>query len=483
MNDTAVRDIPQRVHLVGVGGIHMSGIARILRARGHDVTGSDLYRSPVTAAVESLGVTVHEGHAAENIDEAQLLVYTSAAHDDNAEIAEARRRGIPTIKRGEMVARLAEGKQVIAIAGTHGKTTTSSLIAFILQRAGLSPTFMAGGMMVDLATSAEPGEGPHFVVEADEYDAAFLNYRPHIALVTNIEPDHIDFYGSFEELQQTFRQFLTQVENNGYIVACLDSPALQACLHPLQAGPSPGRALLPTTVGGDVTNPVHVVSYGLISREADWTAENISQKGIDTSTFMVKFQNKVWGALETHLPGVHNVSNVLGAVAVAEIIGVPRETIAEAVADFHGVRRRFELIGEAPGGITIMDDYAHHPTEVRATLAAARDRFAGRRLVALFQPHTYTRTAYLLEGFRTCFEGCDVLLIADTYAAREQPSAGMDARQLADEIEAPPAGYVGNLEQAAEAAAAVLQPGDVFFTIGAGDVEKVGPMVLELLSK
>ncbi|MFQ5472645.1 MAG: Mur ligase domain-containing protein, partial [Dehalococcoidia bacterium] len=203
MNDTVTGTIPRRVHLVGVGGIHMSGIARILRARGHTVSGSDLVMSPVTASVETLGVTVHEGHAAGNIDAAELVVYTSAASDDNPELAEARQRGIPTIKRGEMVARLAEGKQVIAIAGTHGKTTTTSLVSFMLSRAGLSPTFMTGGQMVDLDTSAEPGDGPHFVVEADEYDAAFLNYHPYIALVTNLEPDHLDFYGSFEELQGT----------------------------------------------------------------------------------------------------------------------------------------------------------------------------------------------------------------------------------------------------------------------------------------
>ena len=482
MNDTAVRAIPQRVHLVGVGGIHMSGIARILRARGHDVTGSDLSLSPVTEAVEALGVTVHEGHEAENLDDAELVVYTSAAHDDNPELEEARRRGIPAIKRGEMVARLAEGKKVIAIAGTHGKTTTSSLVAFILQRAGLSPTFMAGGQMIDLETSAEPGDGPHFVVEADEYDAAFLNYRPYIALVTNVEPDHIDFYGSFDELQETFRRFLSQVENNGYIVACQDSPALAASLPPLQAGPPDGRALLPTTVGGDVTNPVHVVSYGLSSPEADWRADDISYKGIDTSTFMVKFRDKVWGPIDTHLPGAHNASNIVGAIAVADIIGVPREAISKAISEFHGVHRRFELIGEA-GGVTVVDDYAHHPTEIRATLASARARFPDRRLVCLFQPHTYTRTSYLLDEFRTCFEDCDVLMIADTYAAREEPSAGMDARQLADEIESPAAGYTGSVEESAEAAAAVLQPGDVFFTIGAGDVEKAAPIVLELLSR
>ena len=481
MNDTVTGAIPRRVHLVGVGGIHMSGIARILRARGHTVSGSDLVVSPVTATVETLGVTVFEGHAADNIDDAELVVYTSAASDDNPELAEARQRGIPTIKRGEMVARLAEGKKVIAIAGTHGKTTTTSLVSFMLSRAGLSPTFMTGGQMIDLDTSAEPGDGPHFVVEADEYDAAFLNYHPYIALVTNLEPDHLDFYGSFEELKNTFRQFLSQVEDNGFVLACWDSPALQACLPDRQASPPHERTPLSKTVGDEVNNHVHVVSYGL-HPEADWTAEDISVKGVSTSSFMVRYRQEVWGAVVTRLPGVHNVSNIIGAIAIGDLLGIPKETIKDAVSEFHGVERRFQSVGEA-GGVLVMDDYAHHPTEIRATLTAARERFSGRRLVCLFQPHTYTRTSYLLDDFRTCFRDCDVLLVTDTYAAREEPSAGMDAERLADEIKSPKAGYVGNLEQSAEAAATILEPGDVFFTIGAGDVDKAGPRVVEQLSR
>lgn len=465
MNDTAVRDIPQRVHLVGAGGIHMSGIAKILRARGHTVSGSDLHLSPLTERLEGLGVTVHRGHDAGNIDDAGLVVYTSAARDDNPELAEARRRGVATIKRGAMVAKLMEGKQVIAVAGTHGKTTTSSLIAYVLSRCGVSPTYMLGGEAVDLGTNAEPGEGPHFVVEADEFDAAFLNYRPYIALVTNVEPDHLDYYGSFEKLVDTFRQFLSQVENSGYIVACQDSPALQA--------------LLPQTVGDDVTHPVHAVSYGLHS-DAGWTAKNISRKGIDKSSFMVEFCKQEWGAVDTRLPGAHNVSNYLGAIAAGHILGLRAEVVRTALSEFRGVRRRFELVGEV-AGVRVMDDYAHHPTEVRATLAAARERFPGRRIVCLFQPHTYTRTAYLLEGFRTCFRDCDVLLIADTYAAREAPSAGMNAEDLAREIAAPPARYTGGVHDSAAAAATVLRPGDVFFTLGAGDVDRAGPLVLETM--
>ena len=465
MNDTAVRTIPQRVHLVGVGGVHMSGIAQILRARGHTVSGSDLHLSPMTSRLAELGVTVHGGHDPANVDDAELVVYTSAAHDDNPELIEARRRGIATIKRAQMVARVMEGKRVIAVAGSHGKTTTTSLVAYMLWRSGLSPSFMLGGEMLDLGTNAMPGAGEHFVVEADEYDAAFLNYRPYVALVTNVEPDHLDYYGSFQKLAEAFRQFLSQVEDNGYIIACQDSPALQA--------------LFPLTVGDDVTGPVHVVSYGL-SADADWTAENISQKGIDRSSFMVRFRKQGWGVVETQLPGVHNVSNSLGAIAVGHLLGLSPEQIKSAVAEFRGVRRRFELVGEA-AGVRVMDDYAHHPTEVRATLAAARSRFPGRRIVCLFQPHTFTRTAYLLDDFRTCFQDCDLLLIAQTYAAREEPSAGMDAEQLAAEIAQPPARYGGSVEQSAKTAAGLLRPGDVFFTVGAGDVDKAGPLILELL--
>jgi len=462
---TAVEAIPQRVHLVGVGGIHMSGIAQVLRARGHSVSGSDLYLTPLTEKLEAMGVTVSRGHDAANVGEAELVVYTSAAHEDNPEIIEARRRGLPTIKRAQMVARLMEGKRSIAIAGSHGKTTTSSLVAFMLWQAGRSPTFMVGGEMVGLETNAMPGEGPDFVVEADEFDAAFLNYHPDIALVTNVEPDHLDIYGSFERLKDAFRQFLSQTKPNGYIVACRDDPALQAILR--------------ETAGDDVNLPVHVVSYGL-DPSSEWLAEGISSKGVDGYTFVVKCGKQVYATFETRLPGIHNVSNALGAIAVGSILGLPLEAMRRSVAEFRGVKRRFQPVGEA-GGVTVMDDYAHHPTEVRATLAAARDRFPGRRLVCLFQPHTYSRTRYLLDGFRTCFADCDVLLIAETYAAREEPSAGMSAEELAREVRQPRARYAGDLAQSAAAAAALLAPGDVFFTVGAGDVEKVGPMVLEAL--
>jgi len=463
----AVAAIPQRVHLVGVGGIHMSGIAKILRARGHTVSGSDLHLSNLTSELERIGVTVREGHSKEQVGEAQLVVYTSAAQGDNPEIGEARRRGIETIKRAEMVARLMDGKKVIAVAGSHGKTTTSSLVAHILREAGLSPTFMVGGEAADLGSNAAPGDGEYFVVEADEYDRAFLAYRPYVALITNLEPDHLDIYGSFEELQAAFGQFLSQVEDNGTIIACGDSPAL--------------RALLPQTVGDGTFYPVRAVSYGQ-SDDCDWRSTNISHKGIDASSFVVEFRKQVWGRAHTLLPGVHNVVNSLGAIAVGDTLGLDREAILSAVGSFRGVKRRFELVGEA-AGVRIMDSYAHHPSEVKADLAAARIRFPGRRIVCLFQPHTYTRTTYLLDDFRTCFHDCDALFVADTYAAREDPSEGMSAKQLAAEITDPPAQYVGAVSDAAAVVAGQLRKHDVFFTVGAGDVNEAGPMVLEALNR
>jgi UDP-N-acetylmuramate--alanine ligase len=466
--------IPHRVHLIGVGGVPMSGIAQILRHRGHEVSGSDLTLSPLTHKIEGLGVTVHPaGHRTENVGDPDLVVYTSAAHEDNPELIEARRRGIPTIKRAEMVAWLQEGKQVIAVAGAHGKTTTSSLIAYMLWKAGLSPTFMIGGEVRDLATNAMPGEGPHFVVEADEYDRAFLNYHPYIAVVTNIEPDHLDIYGSFEELERAFDQFLAQIDTSGYLVACADSPSVMASL-------SRRQALLPPTVGDDMFYPVHVVSYGHHSPDADWTAENITTKGVDGLSFVVMFRKQSWGKVTTQLSGAHNVANSLAAVAVGEILGLSKEQIVSAIGEFRGASRRFEHVGEA-AGVTVMDDYGHHPTEIEATLSAARGRFPGRRIVVLFQPHTYTRTSYLFSNFITCFRTADAVFIAETYAAREEPSAGMDAQTLAAAILDPKAVFAGSVLESAKVVAEALQPGDVFFTIGAGDVDKAGPEVLRLL--
>ncbi|MGQ9573030.1 MAG: UDP-N-acetylmuramate--L-alanine ligase [Dehalococcoidia bacterium] len=458
------RGIPRRVHLVGIGGIHMSAIAHILLTWGHQVSGSDLRLSPLTERLQAQGATIRQGHAASHLGDAELVVYTAAARPDNPELVEAKRRGLPLLQRAEMIARLMEGRQAIAVAGSHGKTTTTALIAFILQEAGWDPTFLVGGEAIDLGTNARAGHGQHIVVEADEFAGAFLHYHPQVAVVTNIEPDHLDFYGSFQRLTAAFRQFMSQVPADGSLIACADDPTIRDILaHPELEPPIQAR----------------IISYGL-KKNGRFFPQNLSPKGICGYTFLLKYGEEPRVAFETRLAGVHQVNNALAALATASVLGLPQAAVREALARFRGVERRFQFVGEA-AGITIMDDYAHHPTEIRATIAAARHRFPGRRLVCLFQPHTYSRTQYLLDGFRTCFHGVDQLLMAETYAAREEPSAGMSAQELTKAIHSPPASYAGGLEEAPLKVAEVLRPGDVFFTIGAGDIDQVGPKVLELL--
>ncbi len=458
--------IPKRVHLVGVGGAHMSAIARILLARGHQVSGSDLKRSPVIDALQSLGLAAYEGHDAAHVGDAQLVVATSAAHEDNPELAEARRRGIPVLKRAEMVARLMEGRTSVAVAGTHGKTTTTGLVAYMLVRAGLAPTYLVGGDVRDLGSNAAPGEGPHIVVEADEYDSAFLNYRPDIAIVTNIEPDHLEYFGSFERLVDEFAQFMAAVPEGGCLIACVDSAPVAELVASAGAQAHPFRVK-------------RIETYGLRS-SAMWSARALEPNEDGGFDFRVVREETELGLFRTRIPGEHNVSNALAAIIAGVALGLAPDRIRDAVAEYRGVHRRFEIVGEA-AGVTVVDDFAHHPTEVRATVAAARLRFPGRRIVAIFQPHTYTRTRYLLDGFRACFADVDRLFVLETYAARERPDEGLTGRDLAHAISDPVATYVATFEEAAERIAAELRPGDVLMTIGAGDVDRVGPMVLERL--
>jgi UDP-N-acetylmuramate--L-alanine ligase/UDP-N-acetylenolpyruvoylglucosamine reductase len=442
--------------MVGVGGMHLSGIARVLAAWGHSVSGSDLRATPLTDALSAQGVTVLEGHRPEHVGDAELVVTTSAAPDDNPELAEARRRGVPVLKRHDFVAKLLEGRFSIAVAGTHGKTTTSGLVASMLVRAGRSPTYLIGGEVRDLGTNAAPGEGNEIVIEADEFDRALLAYGPDIAIVTNVEPDHLDIYGTFDEYAATFGQFLSQVKQK--LLLCADNEKLRDLL-----------------ASDNLT--ANVETYAL-DHDADWTADTGDLTSEGDQPFTVYYGGAEYGQFEITLAARHNVANALAAVAAGHALGVPLPVINEALRSYRGARRRFELVGEA-AGVTVIDDYAHHPTEVRDNIDAARARFPGRRLAAVFQPHTYSRTKYLLDEFRTCFAGLDELFVLSTYAAREPASAGVDAQALATEIETPAAAFVATFEDAARAALDVLQPGHVFLTMGAGDVDAVGPLVLE----
>ena len=446
------------VHLIGVGGMHMSAIGILLREQGVAVTGSDLRLSPLTERVAALGASVYEGHRAENVGDAKLVVTTAAADEDNPELVEARERGIPVLLRAEMVARLMAGKRVVAVSGSHGKTTTSSLIAYILQQAGRNPMYLLDGESVDLDGHASWGE-EICVVEADEYKRAFHEYTPEIAIITNIEADHLDYYGTAEAYHEAFVEFARKIPTGGRLLWCADDA---------------GAAQVAAALG---TGDLLVEGYGISA--GHWKADDIQQDEEGTS-FTVLRQGAAVGRMRTNLPGEHVVRNTLAATAVAMALGVDFGQIRGAVATFQGARRRFQRVGEA-AGVLVMDDYAHHPTEVRATIAAARGRFAGRRIIGVYQPHTYSRIAYLWDEWLTCWEGLDELIVLETYAAREQPEAGRSAPDLAEAIKNPQTHYAATFEEAAWLAARRARPGDVVFTIGAGDVDTVGPLLLEAL--
>jgi UDP-N-acetylmuramate--alanine ligase len=456
---------PERVHLVGAGGVHMSAIGQLLLARGHTVTGSDLAPSDYTRRLETQGATIYEGHGAGNIGDAQLVVATAAAKQDNPELLAANERGILVILRAEMVQRLIADRDVLAISGSHGKTTTTNLLALMAERGKLDPLVLLGGDSPDLGGNVRHGEGKHAVLEADEYAEAFLQYAPKIALITNVEVDHLDYYGTEERYRSAFAQFASQVVDNGTLIVCADSPGSEALgRERAEAG-------------------AHVERYSIES-DADWRARGLranDRGGLDCT---VELDGRELGKLSLGVPGRHNVANALGALAVVMRAGVDFHRAAAAASDFQGTRRHFERIGEVVRDgkpITIVDDYAHHPTEVRATLAAARQRFGGRRLVAAFQPHTFSRSSYLLEGFRSCFETLGALYLLPTYAARETSEAGIDATALAAEITSPTPTALDSIEDGAKRVAAELQPGDVFLTIGAGSVTDLAPAVLREL--
>ena len=454
-------DITGPVHLVGIGGMHMSAIGQLLRERGVEVSGRDLRASAFTDRLGAMGARVVIGpHEAANVGGAALVVTTAAAADDNPELVEAKRRGIPVVLRAEMVARLMEGKRVVAVAGAHGKTTTSSLIAFILSKAGLKPMYLLGGESIDLGGHAAWGEGDICVVEADEYKRAFHEYSPEIAVITNVEADHLDYYGTAEAYQQAFVEFGRRVKAGGVLLACWDDVGARAVCEAVE------------------DRPIREESYG-IEGTRFWQATDIDRDDRGVS-FALHKAGAPFGRLHVAVPGDHMVRNATAAAAVGLQLGVAFPVIAEAVEAFRGARRRFETIGEA-GGVLIMDDYAHHPTEVRATIKAARARFPERSIIGVYQPHTYTRIAYLWEEWTACWDGLDALVVLETYAAREEPLAGRGANDLAAAIKGVKATYAADFAEAARQAVALARPGDVIFTIGAGDVVEVGPLMLELL--
>ena len=450
------------VHFVGIGGIHMSGLAGILLDDGVAVSGCDIARTPLIDALAIRGATIHRGHHPNHLAGAALVVHTLAVDGRHAEIAAAHAAGIPVIARAQLVARIADGRRALTVAGTHGKTTTATMLTLILQEAGLDPGFVLGGECADLGTHAARGRGAPIVLEADEYGRAFHEYRPAIAVITNIERDHLDYYRNDAALREAFRHYAQTLQPGGTLLVGADSPAALAVAEQI----------------GSERPDVSVQRYGL-EPGADWRGERRGAAEEGAIVALVRDGSPL-GCLRLAVPGEFNVRNAIAATAAALVAGASIQHAAAALARFHGVQRRFQRTGEA-GGVLVMDDYAHHPTAIRATLAAARERFPQRRLLVLFQPHTYSRSSYLLDGFRRCFRGAACVYLTDTYAAREDPVAGLAAADLAAHITDPPARYAGPLEQAAESVSAALRPGDVLFTMGAGPVDAAGPMILERL--
>lgn len=441
----------RHVHFVGVGGIGMSGLAEILRNLEFEVSGSDLREGENTRALVALGVRIDVGHRAENVTAADVVVYSSAINPNNPEIVCAHERGIPVIPRAEMLAELMRVKYGVAIAGSHGKTTTTSLVATVLRAAGLDPTVVVGGRMASFGSNAKLGTGDLLVAEADESDGSFLRLTPTIAVVTNIDPEHLDHYGTLQSLKDAFLAFIEKVPFYGLAVLCLDHPNVQQ--------------LLPRI------NRRHV-TYGL-SQQADYSARDVRIEGIRTTFRAFRYGRDI-GDFCVRLPGLHNVLNTLAAIAVADELEVPFDILREALSSFHGVARRFSVVDE-PCGITLVDDYGHHPAEIRATLAAARRAFSGRVLVA-FQPHRYTRTANLFDDFAQAFNDADEVLLADVYPAGEQPILGADSSHLAEAIKEHghhSVAYMADQALMAARLASSAQPGDVVLTLGAGDINKL----------
>jgi UDP-N-acetylmuramate--alanine ligase len=445
------------IHFVGIGGIGMSGIAELLLNLGYTVSGSDLKASDITERLRSLGGVIHDGHAAEQVSGADVVVISSAVRPDNPEVQAAQRASIPVIPRAEMLAELMRLKYSVAVAGAHGKTTTTSIVAALLASGGLDPTVVIGGKLIGVGTNAVLGRGDFIVAEADESDGSFLRYSPAIAVVTNIDREHLDFYPDLAAIQQVFLEFIDRIPFYGLAVLCLDNEPIQDLIPQIKK---------------------RTATYGM-SPQADFQIRNVVVEGRRTR-FSVFHRRRKLGRFKLNLPGIHNVYNAAAGIVVASELNIPVARIQAALQSLSGVQRRLEVKGEV-NGVTVVDDYGHHPTEIKMTLQAVRDGWPDRRMVVVFQPHRYTRTRALLDDFARAFYQSDALVVLPIYAASEEPIEGVTGRALGEQIIAHGHKQVLIAEGLAAAAAqlkTLLTPGDLLLTLGAGDVWKVGAELL-----
>jgi UDP-N-acetylmuramate--alanine ligase len=461
---TVVSDVPKDhpVHFIGIGGIGMSGIAFMFLHRGYRVTGSDLKTSPITNHLAEAGAEVYEGHRASNVPQGATVIYSSAVSEDNPEFARARALGLPIVKRAEALAWLMRDDVSIAVAGTHGKTTTTSLVTLVLRHAGLDPSAVVGGIVDVLGGNVLCGDGPHFVAEADESDGSLVNFHPTYSIITNIEEEHFGYYSNLQEILDIFARFIGNTLPNGKLIYNLDDPNIRTLVRSCKSRP---------------------LSYSIF-QPADFSAENICLRGF-SSSFDVFYDGVPLGPMELSIPGVHNVSNSLAAVAVATEVGIPLETVRDAISKYRGVRRRFEIKGMVDD-VLVIDDYAHHPTEVMATLRSAREVANGGRLVGVFQPHRYSRTKYFHHRFSNAFTSVDRLILTDVYGANEPAIEGIDGTTILrsvlesgqENVE-----YFPDLHEIPAFLSETVHPGDVVITMGAGNISIVAEELVRRLKE
>jgi UDP-N-acetylmuramate--alanine ligase len=454
------------LHLVGIGGAGISAIARVLLGKGFVVSGSDMHMNELTAVLATAGATIYEGHRAENIAGAEALVISSAVPASNPEVVAARATGLPVLKRADILGHLMADTIGIAVAGSHGKTTTTGMIAQVMLAAGLDPTVIMGGTLPSLGSNGRSGSGDYFVIEADEYDHMFLGLKPEVAVITNIEHDHPDLFPTAADYAAAFRAFTALLPDGGRLIACADDPGVRALLSDL---PLAG---------------VEITTYGLAKAgsRADFVAQDCRPNPLGGMDFIVEEHGQLIGLARLRVPGEHNVRNALAAIIVGLDLGVDFSVIRQGLAEFGGMGRRFQILGEA-GRVTVIDDYAHHPTEIQATLAAARQRFPGRRLWAVWQPHTYSRTRLLREQFARSFDQADRVVALDIYRSRERDTLGMDTAVVVEAMNHPDAIHIPDRRAAADYLLDRVRPDDVIITLGAGDGDQVGQWVLAGLRK
>ena len=448
----------KHIHFIGIGGAGLSAIARLLLEMGYQVSGSDRILSPLAQELSIAGIQVFEGHHAENITGSDLIVRSSAVPDDNPEVIAARAADIPVLKRSEFLAQLLEGKTEIAIAGTHGKTTTTAMTAWVLTSLGQEPSYIIGGVSKNLNNNAHAGSGKFFVIEADEYDYMFLGLRPSLIILTNVEYDHPDCFPTLADYNQAFKEFIGRLQMYGTLLVCRDDLGAYALMSAVPAN-------------------YKIYSYGL-SPEADFRAHNLRLNPSGGFSFIVSSRKtkEALAVISLQVPGEHNVRNALGVFTAAHLLGFSADKTALALNQFSGTKRRFDIQGEAYG-VVVIDDYAHHPTGITATLAAARSRFSGRRIWAVWQPHTYTRTRVLMKEYLAAFSSADCVLITEIYAAREKQNV-FSSQVIVDQISHPAASYAQTLEAAVAYLLENLKPGDVMLVLSAGDADQISAAVL-----